>query len=110
MKTLKFMPELCEMILKGTKTSTWRPFDDKDIQTGETIHFINKHNGEKFGEGKITEVKITTFGKLTDEDWVGHEGYSSEVEMYSTYAGYFPDKTINQNTELKIVRFDFLLK
>jgi hypothetical protein len=34
MKTLKFKPHLVEQILTGTKTSTWRLFDDKNIMGG----------------------------------------------------------------------------
>jgi len=34
MKTLKFAPDLCAQILAGTKTSTWRLFDDKNLMGG----------------------------------------------------------------------------
>ncbi len=34
MKTLKFKPHLVAQILAGTKTSTWRLFDDKNITGG----------------------------------------------------------------------------
>lgn len=34
-KTLKFTPELSAKILSGEKTSTWRLFDDKNLQKGD---------------------------------------------------------------------------
>ncbi len=49
MKTLKFAPELCEQIITGTKTSTWRLFDDKDLTVGDELQFINKESGICFG-------------------------------------------------------------
>ena len=51
MKTLKFAPELCEQIITGTKTSTWRLFDDKDLTVGDELQFINKESGICFGGG-----------------------------------------------------------
>jgi len=42
MKTLKFTPHLVEQILAGTKTSTWRLFDDKNIMGGDLPNFFNK--------------------------------------------------------------------
>lgn len=42
MKTLKFTPELCALIVTGQKKSTWRLFDDKNLQVGDELSFINK--------------------------------------------------------------------
>lgn len=49
MKTLKFTLQLCEQILAGTKTSTWRLFDDKDLAVGNELQFVNKETGICFG-------------------------------------------------------------
>ncbi len=106
MKTLKFMPHLVEKILSGEKTSTWRLFDDKDLQAGDDLVFINKETGEEFGKAKITSVKTRTLGTLTDEDWIGHEKFPSEQEMYKSYQTYYGDK-VNENSEVKILIFDF---
>lgn len=106
MKTLKFAPELCEQILAGTKTSTWRLFDDKDLQTGNELIFINKENLEQFGTAKITNLYTKTLGTLDDEDWEGHERFSSEEEMYDTYRKYYGDH-VTPETEVKIIHFDF---
>lgn len=107
MKTLKFAPHLVEKILSGEKTSTWRLFDDKDLREGNELVFINKETGEAFGTATITSLKIKTLGTLTSDDWMGHEKFSSENEMYAKYRTYYPDKTVDQNIEVKILTFDF---
>lgn len=106
MKNLKFTSELCEQILSGAKTSTWRLFDDKNLSVGDKIEFLNKDTLEKFGVGEIASIKVRTLGTLTDEDWVGHERYASESDMYKTYRGYYGDR-VGPHTELKIIHFTF---
>ena len=49
MKTLKFTPELCQQIMAGNKTSTWRLFDDKDLTVGDKLQFLSKETGICFG-------------------------------------------------------------
>jgi hypothetical protein len=107
MKTLKFTAELVEKILAAKKTSTWRPFDDKDLQVGDEVNFLDQKTLKKFGVGKLTRVELKTFGTLEDKDWEGHERYSSRAEMYKTYQGYFPNEVVTENTEVKIVHFTF---
>lgn len=106
MKTLKFRPELCELILRGEKTATWRIFDDKDLQVNDEIDFANSETGKSFGTGKIANLKITTLGNLKPQDWLGHETYSSVEEMYETYRGYYGDR-VGPDSELKIIDFLF---
>lgn len=107
MKTLKFESHLAGMILRGEKTSTWRLFDDKDLQIGDEITCINKKTGKTFGTAKITSAYEKTFKTLTKEDIKGHEGFASKKEMYETYRSYYPDKKVGPETELKVLHFDF---
>lgn len=100
------MPELCEQILKGEKTSTWRLFDDKDLQEGDVISFINKETLDEFGVGKILGLRTKTLGTLDVDDWEGHERFSSDEEMYETYRGYYGDK-VGSDTQVKIISFEF---
>jgi hypothetical protein len=81
-------------------------FDDKDLQSGDKLEFINKETGEVIGCAEITSMRIKTLGTLTDEDWVGHERYNSEEEMYQTCRKYYGNKVILE-TELKIIDFTF---
>lgn len=106
MKILKFKSELCEQILSGEKTATWRLFDDKDLQKGDEIQFVNKETGSPIGVGKIINLKVTTLGNLEEQDWDGHETYTSEEQMYKTYKGYYGEK-VGPSSELKIINFSF---
>ncbi len=106
MKTLKFTPDLAEKILLGEKTSTWRLFDDKNLQAGDELIFINKETSGEFGTAMIKSIKIKTLGSLTDIDWVGHERYGSDEEMYTDFRKYYGDK-VDENSEVKILTFDF---
>ena len=106
MKTLKFTTPLVEQILYGEKTSTWRLFDDKDLQVGDQLTFINKETGQKFGTAVVESLTVKTLGTLTDEDWIGHEKFASEDEMYETYSRYY-EKIVDGNTEVKILSFSF---
>lgn len=106
MKTLKFTSDLVNKILSGKKTSTWRLFDDKKLAAGDELIFINKETGEQFGSAIITSLKIKTLGTLTDDDWIGHEKFPSEEDMYRTYKKYYGDK-VDKNSEVKILTFNF---
>ena len=106
MKTLKFMPELCEQILSGEKTSTWRLFDDKDLQSGDVVEFINKETGKVMGVAVLTNVKIKTLGSLEETDWAGHETYTSIEEMYRTYSEYYGEQ-VGSESEVKLITFIF---
>ena len=106
MKTLKFQPHLCKQILTGEKTATWRLFDDKDLQEGDTIELVNFETKETFGTGVITQLRIKTLGTLEATDWEGHEKFDSEEAMYATYRSYYGD-TVGPDTEVKIINFSF---
>jgi hypothetical protein len=106
MKTLKFTPQLCEEIVRGTKTSTWRLFDDKDLQIGDQLEFLNKETLGVIGTGVITSLYNKTLSTLNEEDWAGHERYVSDEAMYEAYRGYYGDR-VTKDTEIKIITFKF---
>ena len=106
MKTLKFTSQLVDKILSGEKTSTWRLFDDKNLTIGDKLIFINKETLKEFGEAIITSLKTKTLGSLTDDDWIGHEKFTSEEEMYFSYKKYYGDR-VNKDSEVKIITFSF---
>ena len=98
------MPELATKILSGNKTSTWRLFDDKDLQVDDQVNFTNRETGEQFGTALITGVTIRTLGTLTDADWDGHERYASEGDMYEEFRKYYGPH-VGPDTEVKILTF-----
>jgi hypothetical protein len=106
MKTLKFAPDLVREILAGKKTSTWRLFDDKDLQEGDVLLFLNKETGEKFGTAIVTSLHKKTLGSLEKTGWIGHETFHSEEEMYHAFRKYYGDR-IAPDTEVKILTFSF---
>jgi len=105
MKTLKFRPELAQLILDGKKTTTWRLFDDKDLQKGDELELVNKATFEPFAHAVIVTTVEKPLKDLTDADWEGHERYASDAEMYAHYRVYYPGEEINPDTSVKIIHF-----
>ncbi|MGD0511235.1 MAG: ASCH domain-containing protein [Candidatus Micrarchaeaceae archaeon] len=105
-KVLHFYGSLPELVLDGSKTSTWRVNDEKSISEGDELSLCRNDNAE-FAKAIVISVKNTTFGKLTDEDKEGHEEFNSDEEMYKTYSGYYKFQ-VKPETELKIIRFKIL--
>ena|GEM_PF-1237518 len=104
MKMMKFRKYLSEMILRGEKTTTWRLFDDKNLTKGDRVTFMVKETLEPFATAVLTDVRETTLGELTEEDWMGHERFETEQEMYDTYMQYY-DRPVDAGTAVKIIRF-----
>ncbi|MEY3784479.1 MAG: hypothetical protein RLZZ230_801 [Candidatus Parcubacteria bacterium] len=109
MKTLKFEPKLCDLILTGEKKTTWRLFDEKDLTVGDDFELINYETKEIIGVGRIMQLMLKTLGTLDDDDWKDHERFPSLEEMYATYSKY-SGQPVNPDTEVKIIHFDFISK
>ena len=107
MKSLKFAPDLVPLVKNGSKTSTFRLFDDKNLQVGEIVEFIQRPELTVFAKAEIVEVTKKPFGNMTKKDMEGHEKYSSKKEMYDTYTSYY-SKKVNDDTEITIYRFKLL--
>lgn len=104
MKTLKFKSHLVPLILSGEKTSTWRLFDDKDLQPGDNLELVNKDTMEKFSEATIVGIREKTLKDVSDQDFDGHEKFESAEKMYETYRLYYGDK-VTPETIVKIIQF-----
>lgn len=107
MKRLRFYGNLPELILEGSKTSTWRINDEKGIKVDDALSLCRGEDYTEFAKAKVMHVTVTTFGNLSKEDKEGHEEFNSEAEMYEIYSGYygFP---VGPETELKIIKFKLL--
>ena len=107
MKTLKFSPELVQLIISGQKTCTWRIFDDKDLKVGDLVTFVKRPELTPFAEAKLTSVTEKPLKNLTKEDKKGHESFESEEQMYRTYSNYYK-QPVNGKTKIKIIHFKIL--
>lgn len=103
-KKLKFAPELVPLVLSGKKTSTWRLFDDKDLNEGDVLDFLESGTDRHFSTALITKVTEKPLGELTEEDKSGHERFSSDEEMYKTYEKHY-NRQVTSETQVKIVWF-----
>lgn len=107
MKTLKFAENLIPLITSGEKTVTWRLFDDKDLQVGDEVAFINKVTGKEFANVLILAVKEKPLGEIKDDDFIGHEKFVSREEMFENYRSYYGDK-VTEKTIVKMINFKIL--
>jgi len=106
-KTLKFRDHLIPSILSREKTSSWRLYDDKDLQVGDEIEFLHFDTKEKFAEGVIVETWEKTLGTVTDSDYHGHTRYESEEAMYENFRKYYGDK-VGPTSPVKIIKFSLI--
>ncbi|OGC38420.1 hypothetical protein A3K42_00245 [candidate division WWE3 bacterium RBG_13_37_7] len=107
MKKLKFAQNLVPLVLDGSKTTTWRLFDDKNLSLGDRLEFINAETGEKFAQAEIVNMREKVLGDITEKDFTGHEMYKSKKEMLSTYEGYYGN-AVDWDTVVKIIKFKLL--
>ena len=108
MKTLKFKDYLVQKILDGSKVITWRLFDDKNLQIGDELLFVNSASGKKFAEAEIIGVREKKLSEIKEADFEeGHEKYKSQEDMLAHYRDYYGDK-VNLNSVIKIVKFKLL--
>lgn len=107
MKQIKFANDLVSKILNGSKTATWRLFDDKDLQTGDQLEFLNRESGEMFARAEITSVQEKSLGEITESDFSGHETFSDREKMLETYRGYYGPE-VGWETMVKMIHFKLL--
>jgi hypothetical protein len=106
-KTLKFREYLIDHILNGEKKSTWRLFDDKDLKVGDKISLKNWKTGIEFASAEIVEIIEKKFIDLNQLDWVGHERYESDEEMYRKLSGYY-NRKVTEEDVVKIINFELI--
>ena len=108
MKALKFKDYLVPKILDGSKVITQRFFDDKDLQIGDELLFINSDSGKEFTKVEIISVREKKLREITEADFEeGHERYKNQEDMLAHYRDYYGDK-VDVNSVIKIVKFKLL--
>lgn len=112
MKTLKLKHELAQAILNGEKRSTWRMYDDKNIQVGDELELIDqvklsdKNSWQIIGVATVNRVVEVRLKDAARENAGLHEAYDSDEAMLNTFRGYYgPDVTLD--TPVKVLEFDF---
>lgn len=112
MKMLKLDHDLAQSIIAGTKRSTLRLFDDKDISVGDAIELVDKADPDDqtswriIGVTKVEQVMEKFLGNMTDTDWEGHERYESDQEMYRKFQAFY-GPSVGPETPVKIINFSF---
>lgn len=106
-KTLKFDPRQIPLIFNGSKTSTWRLWDDKDLKTGDIVDFLNGENKEKICTVELTKVMEKPFKDLVPEDMFGHETYDSQTHMLEAMQEIYK-KPVTVDTVVKICWYKIL--
>lgn len=107
-KTLKFRPELIPLVLSGEKNSTWRLFDEKDLQKGDEVSLLNWETKEKFADAVIISVKEKKLGEINDSDFDGHEEYERSEKLVEAFKNYYGNK-VSSDTSVKIIKFQLNL-
>lgn len=105
--SLKFTPELTQLILDGQKTSTVQ-LEPKDLKVGDIAEFFTRDDSDvtPFGHAKITNIRTM---KLVDipNDLEGHEPMESNEAKLLKYSEYYGDD-ITLETEFTIYDFSFI--
>ena len=108
MKQLKFAEPLPELVLNGSKTSTWRINDKRGIEKNDQLS-LRYDDGREFARAFVIDIKEITFGELSEKDKMGHESFVNDEAMYTTYSRYY-NITVTSETNLKIIRFKLVDK
>lgn len=106
-KILKFTEDLVPLILSGKKTSTWRLFDDKNLQVRDELIFINKQTGEEFAKAVITEVKSKEIQNIEPSDHEGHGEPKRNEEILEEFKKIYGSE-VTLTSVLKILKFSLL--
>jgi hypothetical protein len=109
MKQIKFAEHLVALVLSGQKTSTWRMFDDKNLQIGDELSCVDRGTGKEFAKVVITDIREKKFKDIKDSDFVGHERFESLEKMTESYRGYYGDKFTSE-AMVKMITFKLLEK
>lgn len=107
MKILKFRDNLVKKILNGSKTVTYRLFDDKNLQMGDSLEFIDYETGKKFAEAQIIGVRKKKLSEIKKKDFEGNEKYESNEKMLRHFKSHYGER-VTINTTVKIINFKLL--
>lgn len=108
-ESLKFTPELTELIKQGKKTNTVR-LEAKNLVVGDVANLITRLSetevSKSFAQAKITQVQRMKLADLPI-DTPGHEAYASKEEQLLAYQGYY-GKEVTLDDKFMVYDFEIL--
>ncbi len=104
MKSLKFAPSLVKLILDGSKRTTWRLFDDKDLQIGDELSLVDASDGRAFAQARIVNVVQKSIRELTNAD-LAENSYADREQVLTVNRKYYGE-TVSEDTIVKIIKFE----
>jgi len=104
MKTLGFAPDLIPLILDGSKTVSWRLFDDKNLNVGDEVVCVHQFTRQPFAIFTITSLIIKRLKDIDEIDRKGHEKVGNLADIIDIYQKYY-SKDLTGDEEAKIIRF-----
>lgn len=112
MKKLKLDHTLAQQVVAGTRASTWRLFDDKDLSVNDEVLLIDKvdpkdpNSWKAIGTATIDKVMQHRLGDIGPADMDEGHNFPSQEAMLATYQRYYgPNVTLQ--TPVKIIHFHF---
>jgi ribonuclease HI len=112
MKSLKLDHALAAKVLDGSKTSTWRINDDKDLHVNDVIQLIDKvepndpASWQVIGLASITAITEKKMADITQADLEKGELLAPLDERLKVYRGYYGPQ-VGADTPVKIIKFSF---
>lgn len=91
------------LIKDGSKTCTWRLWDDKELKTGDVVEFVKRPELEVFAIARLVNVITKRFADADEKDNEGHEKYPSNP--YEVYSKYY-NREVAPDTPLTVVHFE----
>jgi ribonuclease HI len=115
MKTIKLEHHLAQMVHDGSKTATWRIYDDKNLAVNDEIELVDKVDPQQpgtwhvFANAVIDTIVEKRLGEIQEADFEGHETFESKEKMMATYRRYYGPQ-IDEQTPVKMIHFHLLSK
>jgi len=115
MKILKLDHKSATDVLAGSKTSTWRLYDDKDLSVNDDLELLDKvdpgdpQTWKVIGIAHVDSVVQKRLGEVQEADYQGHERYPSEDAMLDYFRRIYGQQ-VDLGTPIKIIRFTFIPK
>lgn len=110
-KTLKLDHDLATAVRAGTKRTTWRVFDEKNISVNDQIELVDKVDPSDMatwqimGTAIVDQVLEKRMEAITSAEMAEH-GYNSYDELYASFTNYYGD-SIGPQTAIKIISFTY---